>query len=499
MRRWIWLLVILILIALGAYGFLELNGQKESPGYRLGKIDRGAIQMVISSTGRVQPVMTVEIGSQVSGQIAEVLVDFNSRVKADAVIARIDPAPFEARLKVAQADVAFARANVAMQKAALEELQAELYGSRAALAELAEDLERQRSLFARKVVPESTVDRAVALHDQAYARVDGIRAGLKKQKAQVQTALAQVESRQGKLLETELELGHTLIRSPVDGVVINRAADVGQTVAASLQAPVLFTLAQDLSDIHLEVSVDEADIGGITEGQKARFTVDAYPDRVFRGEVVQVRKQPVEVSGVVTYVIIVGTRNNDQSLLPGMTASIEIIVGQKHDVLRVPSAALRFTPVGAKRETSRSSGSGGGRERMRAMVKALRKRLGLSDEQVTSVKSIYAEMGQSIGGLRESGVSGDEFREAIRQLRFQAARRVEELLDTEQKKQYRLMRVEAKSAGYRRATTWTLDASGQPVANPVTAGISDGTHTQIVDGQIAEGDSVIVGLATGSP
>ena len=136
---------------------------------------------------------------------------------------------------------------------------------------------------------------------------------------------------------------------------------------------------------------------------------------------------------------------------------------------------------------------------MRAMVKALRERLGLSDEQVASVKSIYVEMGQSIGGLREGGVSGDEFREAIRQLRSQAARRVEELLDTEQKKQYRLMRVEAKSAGYRRATAWTLDASGQPVANPVTAGISDGTHTQIVDGGIAEGDSVIVGLAPGSP
>jgi len=498
MRRWIWLLVILIFIALGAYGFFQLEGEEESPAYRLANVDRGEIQMVISSTGRVQPVMTVEIGSQVSGQIAEVLVDFNSRVEAGAIIARIDSAPFEARLKVAEADLAYARANVNMQKAAMEELQAELYGSRAALAELAEDLARQRSLFTRKVVPDSTVDRAVALHDQAQARVDGTLAGLKKQNAQVQTALAQVESRKGKLLEAELELGHTLIRSPVEGVVINRAADVGQTVAASLQAPVLFILAQDLSDIQLEVSVDEADIGGVTEGQLTRFMVDAYPDRVFTGEVIQVRKQPVEVSGVVTYVIIVGTRNHDQSLLPGMTASIEIIVGQKKDVLRVPSAALRFTPAGAKSKSSSSSGSGGGRERMRAMIKALDERLELSAEQLTAVKSIYAEMGQSIGGLRQGGVSGDEFREAITQLRTQAARRVKELLSPEQKKQYQLMRVEAKSAGYRRATLWALNAGGQPVAIPVTAGLSDGTYTQVVSADIAEGDSVIVGRASGS-
>jgi len=499
MRRWIWLPVTLILIALGAYGFLQLEGEEDSPVYRLADVDRGEIQMVISSTGRVQPVMTVEIGSQVSGQIAEVLVDFNSQVEAGAVIARIDSAPFEARLKVAEADLVYARANVTMQKAALEELQAELYGSRAALAELAEDLERQRALFARKVVPDSIVDRAVALHDQAQARVDGTLARLKKQKAHVQTALAQVESRKGKLLEAELELGHTLIRSPVEGVVINRAAELGQTVAASLQAPVLFILAQDLSDIQLEVSVDEADIGGITEGQKTRFTVDAYPDRVFTGEVVQVRKQPVEVSGVVTYVIIVGTRNHDQSLLPGMTASIEIIIGQKQNVVRVPSAALRFTPAGAKSKSSGSSGPGGGRERMLAMIKALDEGLELSAEQLSAVKSIYAEMGQSIGGLRQGGVAGDEFREAISQLRAQAARRVEELLNPEQKKQYQLMRAEAKNAGYRRATLWVPDAGGQPVAVTVMAGLSDGTHTQIVSGDIAEGDSVIVGRASGSP
>ncbi|HIM88093.1 MAG TPA: HlyD family efflux transporter periplasmic adaptor subunit, partial [Gammaproteobacteria bacterium] len=356
-------------------------------------------------------------------------------------------------------------------------------------------LERQQSLFERKVIPESTVDHAVARHVQAMAKVASIQARMKKQQAQIRTAHANVASHGGKLLQAELELEHTLIRSPVDGIVINRAADTGQTVAASLQAPVLFTLAQDLRQIHLEVSVDEADIGGITEGQQARFSVDAYPDRVSKGEVVQIRKQPIEVSGVVTYVVIVGTQNLDQSLMPGMTASVEIVLGERQDALKVSSQALRFKPPGFKRLDSGASARGGGRERMRAMIKNLSQKLQLSEAQLSSVQSIYAEMGQSIRGLREAGMGGDEFREAIRQLRAQAAQRVEKLLESDQKKRYRLMRAEEKSASYRRANVWVLDG-GEPVAVGITVGISDSTHTEIVRGDIAQGAQVIVGLSS---
>jgi len=270
MRRLSLLLGGVIVLVAVVYGYSRLNTGQTAASYRLETVERGTIEKTISSTGRVKPVMTVDIGSQVSGQISEVLVDFNSKVKAGEVIARIDASPFEARVQVARADLAFAEANIAMQTAALEEQQAELLGLKAILTETAEDLERQQSLFERKVIPESTVDHAVARHVQAMAKVKSIQARIKKQQAQVRTAHANVASHGGKLLQAELELEHTLIRSPVDGIVINRAADMGQTVAASLQAPVLFTLAQDLRQIHLEVSVDEADIGGITDGQQSR-------------------------------------------------------------------------------------------------------------------------------------------------------------------------------------------------------------------------------------
>ena len=483
---------VIVLVAI-IYGYSRLNSGQTVATYRLETVERGTIEKTISSTGRVKPVMTVDIGSQVSGQISEVLVDFNSKVKAGEVIARIDASPFEARVQVARADLAFAEANIAMQTAALEEQQAELLGLKAILTETAEDLERQQSLFERKVIPESTVDHAVARHVQAMAKVQSIQARVKKQQAQVRTAHANVASHGGKLLQAELE--HTLIRSPVDGIVINRAADTGQTVAASLQAPILFTLAQDLRQIHLEVSVDEADIGGITEGQQSRFTVDAYPDRVFKGEVVQIRKQPIEVSGVVTYVIIVTTQNLDQSLMPGMTASVEIVLGQRQGALKISSQAFRFKPPGFKRSDSETSGRGSGRERMRAMIKDLTEKLELSEEQLSSVQSIYAEMGQSIRGLREAGTGSDEFREAIRQLRNQAAQRVAQLLESDQKKRYRLMRAEAKSGGYRQKNVWVLDG-GKPVALGLTVGISDSTHTEIVRGDIAEGAQIIVGLSS---
>ena len=495
MRRFSLLLGGVIVLVAIAYGYSRLDTDQTAASYRLGTVERGTIEKTISSTGRVKPVMTVDIGSQVSGQISEVLVDFNSKVRAGEVIARIDASPFEARVQVARADLAFAEANIAMQTAALEELQADLLGLKAILVETADDLERQQSLFERKVIPESTVDHAVARHVQAMAKVASIQARMKKQQAQIRTAHANVASHGGKLLQAELELEHTLIRSPVDGIVINRAADTGQTVAASLQAPILFTLAQDLRQIHLEVSVDEADIGGITDGQQSRFSVDAYPDRVFKGEVVQIRKQPIEVSGVVTYVIIVSTQNLDQSLMPGMTASVEIVLGQRQDALKVSSQALRFKPPGFKRSDSGASARGGGRERMQAMIKDLSEKLELSEEQLSSVQSIYAEMGQSIRGLREAGTGSDEFREAIRQLRTQAAQRVEQLLKSDQKKRYRVMRAEAKSGGYRRANVWVLDG-GKPVALGLTVGISDSTHTEIVRGDIAQGAQVIVGLSS---
>ena len=301
-----------------------------------------------------------------------------------------------------------------------------------------------------------------------------------------------------------------MIRSPVNGVVINRAADPGQTVAASLQAPVLFTIAQDLREIHLEVSVDEADIGRVREGQKVRFTVDAYPERTITGQVAQIRKQPVEVSNVVTYVIIVSTRNDDDTLLPGMTANVELVIGERADAIQVPSGALRFTPRGVEVQSAggrgESGGFGGGQGGqgqggargggMRGMMQQLNEKLNLSSEQQEAARAIFMGMGQSIRELRESGLEPAQMGPAIEQLRRQMIQKLEALFDPEQKRLYRELTSEAAASQGTPGRIWTVGSDGEPVPANVMIGISDGSRTEILRGEIEPGDQVIVGETT---
>ena len=506
MRRVIIVVVILALLGAGAFYYFRDKGGDAEAAYRLGEVTKGPMEVLVSSTGKVHPVLIVDVGSQVSGQVSEVLVDYNSLVSKDEVIARLDPAPFEARLEVAEADLAQAKASVTMQNASLEQLKADLVGARAAFKELEQDLERQSSLLKRKVVSQSIVDRAVASRDQSRARIDSLLAQQKRQRAQIRTTEAQVLSRAAGLRERKTELDNTVIRSPVNGVVINRAADPGQTVAASLQAPVLFTIAQDLREIHLEVSVDEADIGRVREGQKVRFTVDAYPERTYTGQVIQIRKQPVEVSNVVTYVIIVSTRNDDDTLLPGMTANVELVIGERADAIQVPSSALRFTPRGIEVPSAGGgggSGGGGGQGGqgqggsggggMRGMMQQLNENLNLNAEQQEAARAIFMEMGQSIRGLREGGMEADQMGPAIAQLRRQMTQKLEALFDPEQKRLYHQLTAEAAASRGVRGRVWTVGPEGSPVSANVMIGISDGSRTEILRGEIEPGDQVIVG------
>ena len=516
MRRIIIVVVILALLGAGAFYYFRGKGGDIEAAYRLGEVTKGPMEVLVSSTGKVHPVMIVDVGSQVSGQVSEVLVDYNSLVSKDEVIARLDPAPFEARLEVAEADLAQAKASVTMQNASLEQLKADLVGARAAFKELEQDLERQASLLKRELVSQSIVDRAVASRDQSRARIDSLLAQQKRQRAQIRTTEAQVLSRAAGLRERKTELDNTVIRSPVNGVVINRAADPGQTVAASLQAPVLFTIAQDLREIHLEVSVDEADIGRVREGQKVRFTVDAYPERTYTGQVIQIRKQPVEVSNVVTYVIIVSTRNDDDTLLPGMTANVELVIGERADAIQVPSSALRFTPRGIEVPSAgggRGSGGGGGQGQggswgggqggqgqggsggggMRGMMQQLNENLNLNAEQQEAARAIFMEMGQSIRGLREGGMEADQMGPAIAQLRRQMTQKLEALFDPEQKRLYHQLTAEAAAPRGVRGRVWTIGPEGSPVSANVMIGISDGSRTEILRGEIEPGDQVIVG------
>jgi HlyD family secretion protein len=286
------------------------------PNYRYGESERGDVVSSVSATGALAPVATVVVGTQVSGQVKELYADFNSVVKQGDVIALIDPVTFEHAAAMAEAEVAMTRAALRKAEVMLRDTQA--------------DLERKSALLGRGAG--SVVDRikAEAARDLARAQVDDATAAVRRAEAALGRA------------RTDLE--RTLIRAPVDGIVIQRTVDAGQTVAASLQAPDLFTIAQDLREMKVHASIDESEIGRIVPRQRVEFTVDAFPGRRFAGTVEQIRKQPRTVQNVVTYTVVVKAPNPDQLLLPGMTASARFIVSERKAVARVPNGALRFRP-----------------------------------------------------------------------------------------------------------------------------------------------------------
>ena len=285
-------------------------------GFVTEAVDRGPITETVTATGTVQPVSKVLVGTYVSGPIQEILVDFNSPVTEGQLVARIDPAPFEVKVRQAEAELANARASVEKARADLK------------LKQLT--LERNRSLRTRDLISQDELDTSESNAAQAAAQLALAEAGVKQ-------AAAGLE-------EARITLGYTAIRSPVDGVVISRAVDVGQTVAASFQTPTLFEIAQDLTKMQVNANVSESDIGGLRDGQTASFGVDAYPGRSFTGFVTQVRNAPITVLNVVTYDVIIEVDNRDLALKPGMTATVAIVTAQRDDALRVPLRALRFRP-----------------------------------------------------------------------------------------------------------------------------------------------------------
>ena len=293
--------------------------------YQTATITRGPITQAVTATGTLNPVVNVQVGSQVSGNIAKLFVDFNSRVKTGQVVAQIDPALFQATVTQAEGDLANAQAALELAKV---------------------NAKRTQELFTKKTSSEADVDQAMANFHQAEANV---------------------KIKQGALDKAKADLDHCTITSPIDGVVISRSVDVGQTVAASLQAPVIFAIANDLTKMQIDANVAEADVGVVKVDQNVDFTVDAFPIQTFQGKVVQVRNAPITVQNVVTYDTVIGVSNPDLKLKPGMTANVAIIVAHKDDVLQIKNAALRYrppdaTPVETKRtSTSRPGRPGGGR------------------------------------------------------------------------------------------------------------------------------------------
>lgn len=345
-------------IVLGIVVYFVFRGGSNGVSYRTEVVTRGEMRAAVTATGTVNPVSTVLVGTQVSGTLKALYADFNSRVKKGQIIAQIDPAFFETQL-------AQARANTDHAQAAQRDAE--------------RLLEQNKKLFARNLVAKNDYDAAVTNDDRAKAQL-----------AQAKAALQAAET----------NLSYTKILSPVDGIVISRNVDVGQTVAASFQTPTLFTIAQDLTKMQIDTNVAESDIGRVSMDQDVEFTVDAYPDTTFRGKVWQKRQAPITVQNVVTYDVVVQVQNRDFKLMPGMTANVSIIVATKDDVLRIPNAALRFKP--AERAAEKAPAGGGEKKGPglwtleNGKPKRVSVTLGISDGNFTEVLSGDLKEGQLI-------------------------------------------------------------------------------------------------------
>lgn len=448
---------------------------------------RGDVRRVVSTSGTVRALGTVEIGSQLSGNIGELNADFSSEVKKGQVLARIEPSTFDTKVREEEAGLAIAKANVALQEASVARAEANLHK-----AEL--DLARAAELVRKGVGAQAVLDTATAAQQSATA-------DLAIAKAQVDNAKATLEQRQATLDSARIDLERTYIRSPIDGVVIERTVEAGQTVAASMTAPKLFTIAQDLSQVQIEAQVDEADIGQVTSDNPVSFTVDAYPDVTFKGKVEQIRLAPTALNNVVTYTVVIAAENPLARLLPGMTANVEIVSGEHKDVVVVPSEALRFQPRGpAQAALTRDSWSTGAvlapaGHRGERFLDKLRTQLELGEEEMGKIRGALEAEFAAIRSASPPGTAPmpEDVRE---QVRLRIAKVLRTVLTPEQYRKYEEM-ARQRPSGPRRVTLWTYE-DGAFWPHEVRLGLTDGSVTEVVEG-LPEGAAVVVRAHEAAP
>jgi HlyD family secretion protein len=423
-----WILIVVILGAVALVVAFRLN-QKPQEEYFTAKVEHGDIKQVIEATGTINPVTLVQVGSQVSGMISKLYVDFNSKVTQGQVIAEIDPKLFQGAVLQAQADLQTAQASLMAAKANLAKDEATMKQNKL-------DYERAKSLVPPGVMSQQQLDQTKATYDAISAQVgsDG---------AAIQQAEAQVAQKTAGLKVAQTNLDYTIIRAPTNGTVVNRSIDIGQTVAASLQAPTLFTIAQDLTKMYVYAKTDEGDVGQIRPGHTADFQVDAFPKEVFHGVVSQVRMNATTVQNVVTYDTIVAFNNPDMKLFPGMTAYVSIPVASVSDVVKIPNAALRYKP-----------------DLPAEQVQSLYNKYGIAASQTQQPSHAAATPGQEPGGgtREQSAPSGNG------------------TSDT--------------------AVVWKLlpDKSLQPVQ--VHVGLTDHTFSALTGGDIKPGEELVTGATT---
>lgn len=348
-----------VLLALAGWWWLGDDGDGAQVKYRLTKVERGTIVSTVAASGTLNAVKTIAVSSQISGQLKDVLVDFNSNVKPGQVLARIDPESYQLRISQARADLDAARSAALVQQNSVAGQRIELGKAKIALVDADRDLQRKKDLVGKGFISTSELDKAETTFRTATEQVALAEQSIRTQEAQVASAQANVRQREVALQSAQVDLEKTTIRAPVDGVVIARKVEPGQTVAASLSAPDLFIIAQDLRAMQVEASIDEADIGRLKVGQRASFTVDAFPRRSFSGSITQIRKAAQVIQNVVTYVVTISADNPDLALVPGMTANTRITVDRRDNVLKIANAALRFKPADEGRSAGKGPATGG--------------------------------------------------------------------------------------------------------------------------------------------
>ncbi|MBL8381621.1 MAG: HlyD family secretion protein [Burkholderiales bacterium] len=509
-----WLLAAVAVAGAGWFGWRALGTKDEAQKFRTAKVERGALVATVAATGILNPVVSVSVGSQVSGQVKEIFVDFNSEVKKDQLIARIDPEQIEYRLRQAQADLDAARASIGTQQANVAVQRAEVARAEANLAEARRDLDRKKSLVEKNFIAPSEADKADALYKAQLAGLESARAQLSVALANARNSEAVVKQREAQAAQARVDLQRTAIRSPVNGVVVKRSIEPGQTVAASLQAPELFVIAQNLGDMQVDAAIDESDVGRIRVGQNATFTVDSFPGRTFNGQVRQVRKAAQTVSNVVTYTVVISAANPELILLPGMTASVRITTDRRDSVLKVANAALRFRPPGASDEPAGAPGAapakaapaeggggagggpGGGRGQLAAQRERLVAELKLDADQQAKLDAIFAGMREKFMALRD--LSEAERPRAVERNRAEVREKVMAILGEEQKKRYAEIIAEQAGRAPQRGRVWIADADGKPKAVQVRLGLTDGAATEVVSAELKEGQEVLIGVTGGA-
>ncbi len=555
------LLVTLLVLAGGggAAGYFYFGRQAAAEEYITAKIERGNVRNTVSATGALQAVTTVQVGSQVSGNIKALNVDFNSTVRKGQIVAQLDPSIFQAQVAQQRANVEAARANLADAQARLVSAEVAIESQRANVGSASANLEalkaqrddaksalqRQEGLAAAGIINQrdldiarTTVQSAEARYNQAVSQVaqaratelQATRSGIAQAQAAVKQAQAQVQQTEASLRLAEVNLSHTTIASPIDGVVVSRNVDVGQTVAASLSAPTLFTIANDLTRMQVIANIDQADIGVINSANKITFTVDAFPGQTFNGTISQIRLNPVNTQNVVTYNVVVDVSNPELKLKPGMTANLTITIAERTNVLKVPNSALRFRPADVTPEKLRELFSGGregggnaGEQRKPGEAPAAGQP-SPADKPKAQADGGKPPMGGQRGEGRPgergmgTGVGGGSSQAAGGAPRVEGQRADGQRGSGPNTGGGRPaggpnagapaggganpggfgsggMQTAAVVQGQRRIV-WVLGADGKPQPRRIRLGITDGASTEIAEGELKEGDAVITAQNT---